>query len=361
MGANWCWTFSSPSVFMLYHRTPGEARDETDWIQTCVQSYQALSGGHGRGADHTFCAEYHFERAQLLDAQIQNTIAYQEARDAKQYSIMLSSRFLAMRMALFYGDWEKIEDWIETSRKLVFEHNQYLLIDTVDISAAYIFALIGRTEQIAPWLLSDAIDPSTLLRPAYPIYDVYFNQILLARGDSINVIARHASCLRQCEAFHYAEGILLLHIQHAAAQLAVNRPWRAAEALRSALSMAAPDGILMPFVESYRFIAPILDQLYEEGAYYQEIDYIRYLARKFTKSVQRILWNHWNEHERYGLSEREFQIARFAAQRKTNAEIAGELHIAEGTVRNHLSVIFDKLHITGNTKNKRHQLEDLLS
>ena len=62
----------------------------------------------------------------------------------------------------------------------------------------------------------------------------------------------------------------------------------------------------------------------------------------------------------YGLTGRELEIALLAARRKTNSEIADELHLAEGTVRNQLSRIFDKLDIQEQGKNKRLALENLL-
>ena len=44
----------------------------------------------------------------------------------------------------------------------------------------------------------------------------------------------------------------------------------------------------------------------------------------------------------------------------TSAEIAKKLYLSEGTVRNHLSRIYDKMGITGTGKNKRLQLEKCL-
>ncbi len=44
--------------------------------------------------------------------------------------------------------------------------------------------------------------------------------------------------------------------------------------------------------------------------------------------------------------------------RKTNKEIADELFLAEGTVRNRLSSVFVKLGIEGDTRNKRLKLEE---
>lgn len=50
------------------------------------------------------------------------------------------------------------------------------------------------------------------------------------------------------------------------------------------------------------------------------------------------------------LSERELSILRLMAQGKTNKEIAGELFLAAGTVKNNVSVIINKLHTNDRTQ-----------
>lgn len=51
-----------------------------------------------------------------------------------------------------------------------------------------------------------------------------------------------------------------------------------------------------------------------------------------------------------GLSPRELEIAQLAAARRTNAEIAAQLHLSEATVKNHLKRIFDKLGLDGGAR-----------
>lgn len=50
------------------------------------------------------------------------------------------------------------------------------------------------------------------------------------------------------------------------------------------------------------------------------------------------------------LSHRERDVLRLLAQGRTNAEIASHLFLAEGTVRNHVSVIFSKLGVADRTQ-----------
>ena len=59
-------------------------------------------------------------------------------------------------------------------------------------------------------------------------------------------------------------------------------------------------------------------------------------------------------------SDREWEVAKLACLRRTNKEIAEELHLSDYTVKNHLKNIFDKVGIKGNDKNKRILLAEKL-
>ncbi len=50
------------------------------------------------------------------------------------------------------------------------------------------------------------------------------------------------------------------------------------------------------------------------------------------------------------LSEREISVLRLVAQGCTNADIAGRLHLSEGTVRNHVSTLLNKLNVSDRTQ-----------
>lgn len=56
------------------------------------------------------------------------------------------------------------------------------------------------------------------------------------------------------------------------------------------------------------------------------------------------------DYETYGISQREYEVIQLVAEGLSNKEIAGELFLSEGTVRNYLSVILDKLELRDRTQ-----------
>lgn len=134
------------------------------------------------------------------------------------------------------------------------------------------------------------------------------------------------------------------------------KPCRTGIGLGSALA----DGIIMPFAESEIYILKLMKELQRIGIYSEEIEKVFSLTRQFRTTREKIRGELLAEKETYGLSEQELAIARLAAEGKTNWESTQELHFAEGMVCNQLSRIFDKLDITGDGRNQRIQLKDLL-
>lgn len=354
------WTFASPSIFMMYHRNIGGADEENEEMKECMPYYYKISDEHGNGAEYVFQAELFYERGQIIDADISNRIAMAHAKRRNQYSIMLSSKILSMRMAILNGNWNEIDNCSMDCREWLLNEKQYTLINTLDISQGFIYSLLEHIEALPKWILEGRLSEAFIMFPAQPMIHTYYNQLLLARHQWTEVIARHEECEEIYGVFNNIMCQIWLYIQQAAALNKLNRFREAIDNLKIALDMAIPDRIIMPFVESESYIENILIELRKKGIYIEAIDSILSLSEEFRKGKQKILWEHWSEHEDYGLSQRELEIAKLAAMRKTNLEIAEELHLAEGTVRNQLSRVFDKLDMVGSGKNKRTRLENLL-
>ena len=54
------------------------------------------------------------------------------------------------------------------------------------------------------------------------------------------------------------------------------------------------------------------------------------------------------------------EITQLMAQHLTNKEIAQQLFLSEGTVKQYMNQIYSKLHLTGDVRTKRRRLEELM-
>ncbi len=354
------WTFSAPSTFMMYHRTVGGADKENAEMKECMPYYYQVTDGHGNGAEHGFQAELFYERGEIIDADISNRIGMAQAKRKNQYSIMLNSKILSMRMAILTGNSEEIKRCNIECKEWLLNEKQYTLINTLDISQGYIYSLLEHPEDSAEWFLEGKLTEALVMFPAMPMLHTFYNQLLLAKKEWTELIARSGECMKIYSVYNNVMCQIWLHIQLSVALENLKRHEEAFEELKKALDMAIPDRIIMPFAESENFIGGLLEKLKLNNIYSDEINQIFELSQEFKKGKEKIQSEIWDEHKDYGLSQRELEIAKLAALRKTNLEIAEELHLAEGTVRNQLSRIFDKLDISGSAKNKRFLLEKLL-
>ena len=259
------WTFSAPSVLMMYHRTVGGADSENSDMKDCMPYYYQVSDGHGNGSEHSFEADLFYERGQLIDADISNQMALSAARRKGQFSIMLCCKFLSMRMAVFNGNFNEMNRIILDSRELLYKEQEYTLLNTLDMCLGFIYALLGHPESAPKWMAEGRIKEALVMFPATPMLHTFYNQLLLAQAEWTQLLARKEECQGLYNIFNNVLCSIWLHIQTASALRMIDRKEEAREELKSALDMAIPDRLLMPFVESEYYIIDLLNELQALG------------------------------------------------------------------------------------------------
>lgn len=128
---------------------------------------------------------------------------------------------------------------------------------------------------------------------------------------------------------------------------AIGRSRKAAEHLEFTLSLAERDQVLSFAAYFREYLEPLFYLPSVSRKYAAVIQEIRSLPIQNIPAVPE--WkafipkqeNEWEE----PLSKREREIAELAARGLRNGEIAEMLHISEGTVKNHLKIVFRKLNI----------------
>ena len=124
--------------------------------------------------------------------------------------------------------------------------------------------------------------------------------------------------------------------------------------LKTALELALPDGIYLPFAENFNLLGSLLNcELLPE--HNKDIDIIYTISCQYNIGAEKIR-KHISSKD-LGLTPREKEIAILAKEGKTNKEIGSLLYISSETVKMTLKKIFKKLDIHSRVQLETTQLK----
>ena len=344
------WTFGSPSVLMMFYRAPGELERELAEMDECMPHYYQVTNHHGQGAETIMRAEALFCQGRFTDAHIELERAYAQVKNNGQINMALCCDFLSRRLSR-YTDVEQRYTFAERYAELLRYHDA-AWINLWSATSAYYHALRGETDKIPEIFSQHRLSDINMLAPGKPMMEMIENQVYLAEGAYAKVIGRSAELLAVCEAMHYALVALHLRVQTAAASGKLGKIEDARAWLEKALSDAAPDGLVMPFVENYDYIKPLLARETQSPLAAQIMALGEAARARSMASVRPAVFD--------ALTTREYEIVELMGQRLSNREIAERLYLSEGSVKQYVNQIYSKLHIEGDTRTKRRQLTALL-
>lgn len=112
------------------------------------------------------------------------------------------------------------------------------------------------------------------------------------------------------------------------------------EYIINALRLGAKGYILK---QDYNSILPALNAVYSGQSVFGD-EIINKLPSVIKNKVNK------KDYKEYGILDREFEIISFVSKGLSNKEIAKELYLSEGTVRNYISIILEKLELRDRTQ-----------
>lgn len=346
------WTFGSPSVLMMFHRTPGQLSRELAEMDDCMPHYYKITGGHGMGAQRIMEGEAALAQGRLNDAAIALERARADIRGSGQENMALCCDFLEMRMALAAG--KAPETDLRRRREQLLGRHNAMWLHIFDSSSAWCLALLGQEESIPSLFREHRLDTVNFLGPCVPMMRMIENQVFLAQGAYARVIGGSEGLLALYRGMHYALVELYVLTQTAAAYERLGKRREAAALVRQAADMAWPDGLVLPFAACYRYLRELLPEYGTLGREAAE------LSRVLENGSRAARQQEQRPAAFAPLTEREWAVAQRMARRLSNREIAGQLFLTEGTVKQYINQIYSKLHLTGDARTKRRRLEELM-
>ncbi len=343
------WTLGSPSVLFMFHRQSGALSDTVRQMHECLPYYYALGNGHGSGGEHLLEAEALYCRGEFDNAAIACYRAKAMAATHGQIGNVLCAQFLQMRLALAHGDFAAAGEQMGDMRRMIKEKRAYYLLPTADLCEGFVYAALGQVDAVPAWLRVFQAEERRLSTFAGGFYHIVHGRACLLDGRYAELIGLFSWVL-ESEAFaRHTLGQIYIHVFMAAAYLGLGKKGEAAAACERAAALALPDRVIMPFVENYAALRPLLRPLPRVQAlqkFRPDLNRIQVCGAAWENSRRSMLSRHFPLGD-LPLTRREMEMALLAAKDKTYAEIAEELHLASTTVKKAFSLMFRKLGVSG--------------
>lgn len=341
------WTEGCPSILSNFHRDVGKSTDELELLEETMPYYYRITDGHGKGGDVVMKAEMLLLRGELDGAEVlcQKAIYMSETR--KQTSIYIAAMFILARISVFRGDYEMVKDIYDTMNDKIESKQDDSLKIMVDLCRGYISAVLDNISVMPGWLTSDLTIEQRCTKYNLGFANVVYGKYLLMKDDFKKLLGISGQFLGVASMNSGVIYQIYTYIYISVANLKMNNKKKAVMFLKEAASLAAPDGFYIPFVENYKSIESILCEIETE---YQFLVSKVNDCERIHFNIEKVSRISLKNSQNFGLTAREYSVAKLAADRLTNKEIAEKLFIAESTVKSNMKAIFSKLSISSRSE-----------
>jgi len=337
-------TFGCPSIVSMYHTKPGMLMKEVEEMETFMPFYYKLTDGKGKGQEAVMKAEALFFKGELDDAEKLCNKAVYMAETRNEMSNYLCAQLVLARIYYFKNDHDKVMEISKETTERFENSERFDLVVMNDLCMGCIAALSEDTKHIPGWFSNTATIEENcsihnlcfanviyskvlLISEKYDIFESVSGQLLSTAGIFNNIIYK-----------------IYTYIYLSVVKYVKGDREKSKVFMKEAMNLSKEDGVIIPFVENYNSIIDILYDVEIDSEYREFVGLIKGFAKKHEKALKAAV-KFTKNNSNFGLTNREVEVAKLAAQRLSNKEIAEELFIAESTVKSNLKVIFSKLGI----------------
>lgn len=337
------WCFGNYSPLTEFYTASGKADYEAEALEKYIAIYSRLTNGHGSGADALFRAELAYQRGDLSDAEILAYKATFIAESKQQSVVQLGASILLAHIALHKADaagWQRAIASMERAASFDYQ-NTFVIRSLLDIIRGVLLNEFQNQTSIADWL-KNADFAGRCLSPAMTNSALFVHlSFLMHEGEFARVIGTlQAAWPRLLSPY----GNLFAYFVMAISHMSLGNRAQAAEFLELAARGALPDGLVSPFAAYSRLLGDLVDEVIGRD-YPALLDKFSAVRQRFSGGWSTLREALFSGELPPDLTEREYEVAKLAAEGLRNSEIAEKLVVTESTVRTHLRTIFQKLQI----------------
>jgi len=342
-----CWHQQSPGLWTSMvgcsrANAPQEYLDalirSTQYIQECVNGLTA-------GIDDLCHGELLFYQGNIINAKHHITKALETAREHKQFEIVHRSLFYTMRIAVLQGDYTTIVNAIKEMEKQLECNEYFTRTFTYDIVIGWYYYILSRPKRIPSWLkdnFATHVHAGTLENFGNKIKALY-----------CYLIKNYADLLSYIEAQKRRELVLFDRVEllsmEACVHYMMNNQNAAFSALQEAYETAAPNEIVMPFIELGKDMRTLLGAAANDPNIKIPQAWIKSIKQKasaYARNQDLIISDYKKKNElssNITLTPRESEILHGLYEGLSNTGIAARFGLSVNTIKMHIGCIYDKL------------------
>ena len=335
------WTFGSPHAAFLYLREGGSYNQLVTLVEENLHQYQEMTGGCSAGAQDLFRAEYLLETGHTRDAEAQLMKAAYKAMTKDQLASLIAINFSLSRLLLSRGKVLEARDVILHMDARIWQTNNPLLRNSLDMCQGYLAAMAGYREEIPLWLRQGNMDSTHSFYQGQGFALIARGKALQEAGDWLNLEALAEELPARLGAYRNLFGYIHAFVMRGVAAINLHKQKQAVQLLQQAIELARPDGIVCTIAEYGNEITPLLRQLHNEKPKDVFIKKLYHAAKPYiTKNVDK----------KPLLATQEQAVLEKVVQGLSNKEIAENMGLALSSVNNTLSRVYAKLSVKNRTQ-----------
>ena len=349
--------------FGAWFSAVGSAKKDApnDFAEAVIRTEKGVSGRlKGLNGLSDLCrGELAFYQNNLREAESLILQALEQGRKYRQFEVMHRSLFYAMRITVVQGERAKTEHMMMELKTLLEEEGYSRRFITYDIALGWYYYIIRQPDRVPDWLKGEF----TPYGHAYFINN--FGNQIKARHHYQN--RNYLPLLTYIKELKRRESVLYGRVEMLALEACTHYQMKnkseAWAALKDAYEAAAPNNIIMPFIElgkDMRTLTTAALHAAELGNRTANtviprpwLESIKHKATSYAKNQSMLIAKHnlYVGNER-ALTAREQDVLHDLYHGFSQAEIAGKRSLSINTVKMYTKNLYDKLHV--------HKIADLV-
>ena len=342
------WAFFDYLQLTAFHFEAGEADRDADALEEFIETYSRMTGGHGRGADALYRSELAYLRGEVENAEVFAYKAFYISEENGQKTIQIGAARMLAEISLLKSDskgWQRAVSAIERAASGPAQNAPFFRA-ALDLVRGSLLAELRDYRRIADWIKDPekipAKLPKSVRRYAMSVHMIYLAGMkeyarLVGFGQTIS--------LEGYSVFSYSFQKFLMAVGYTS----LGDRAQAEACVSDAAKRTLPDRLIHYFAGFSRLMQGLPDE-FMKSEYPDLLPAYEEYKRRYDAGWHALHTAMVADELPEGLTLREREIAKLAAEGMHNGEIASTLFVSENTVRAHLRSIYSKLDIDRRAK-----------